>query len=169
MKENANSTRRSFLKSGLVLAAPLAAVGPPRVVADDGLKAHLARLEDEAAIGKLHQSWLRQINSGSSDALASMFTAAHGFAFGHAVRNIAADHAGEPDAIAVEPNGKGATGRFHCAIESEDAIPQDCTLARMAHAQGGGFVRRTCRGVLKVEYVKVSSSWTIARVEFASV
>lgn len=106
MKENANSTRRSFLKSGLVLAAPLAAVGPPRVVADDGLKAHLARLEDEAAIGKLHQSWLRQINSGSSDALASMFTAAHGFAFGHAVRNIAADHAGEPDAIAVEPTAR---------------------------------------------------------------
>jgi len=168
MKENANSTRRSFLKSGLVLA-PLTAVGPPRVLADDGLKARLARLEDEAAIGKLHQAWLRQINSGASDALLSMFTAAQGFAFGHTVRNIAADQAGEPDVIAVEPNGKSAAGRFHCAIEIEDAIPQDCTLARMAHAQGGGFVRRTWRGVLKVEYVKARGAWTIARVELVSV
>ena len=50
----------------------------------------------------------------------------------------------------------------------ENAIAQDCTLARMAHAQGGGFVRRTERRVLNAEYVKTSGVWAIAKVEFAN-
>jgi hypothetical protein len=54
-------------------------------------------------------------------------------------------------------------------VEIETTIAQDCTLARMAHAQGGGFVRRTERRVLIVEYVKAAGAWAIAKVEFASV
>jgi hypothetical protein len=85
------------------------------------------------------------------------------------VRSIAADHAGQPDAIKVAADGKSAAGRFPCAVEIETPIAQDCTLARMAHAQGGGFVRRTERRVLKVEYVKAGGAWAIAKVEFALV
>jgi hypothetical protein len=84
------------------------------------------------------------------------------------VRSIAADHAGEPDAIDLAADGKSAIGRFQCAVEIENAIAQDCTLARMAHAQGGGFVRRTERRTLKVEYVKADGAWAIAKVDFAS-
>ena len=82
------------------------------------------------------------------------------------MRGIAADHAGQPDAIEVAADGQSAAGRFHCAVEIETAIAQDCTLARMAHAQGGGFIRRTECRVLKVEYVKASGAWAIAKVEF---
>jgi hypothetical protein len=170
MTKDTTSTRRSFLKGGALLAAPLAAVGvPAAVMADDGLKARLAKLEDEAAIRELHQSWLRRINTGAGDAAASLFANPERAAFDPSVRSIAPDHAGQPDAIEAAADGKRAVGRFHCAIEIEHAIAQDCTLAQMAHAQGGGFVRRTERRVLNVEYAKASGAWAIAKVEFASV
>ena len=154
----ANSTRRSFLKSGALLAAPLV---PAAVMAGDDLHARLAKLENEAAIRELHQNWLRGVNTGAGDASALFANP------DRAVRGIAADHAGERDAIEVASNGRSATGRFHCTVEIESAIPQDSTLARMAHAQGGGFVRWNERRVLHVEYVKAAGAWAIAKAEFA--
>ena len=169
MIKDANSTRRSFLKGGALLAAPLAAVGLPAVVmADDELEARLTKLENEAAVRGLHQTWLRQVNTEAGEAAASLFTDPQAGAFDECVRGIAADHAGKPDAIEIAADGKSATGRFYCAVEIENAIAQDCTLARMAHAQGGGFVRRTERRVLNAEYVKTSGAWAIAKVEWAN-
>lgn len=180
-------TRRSFLKGGAVLAAPLAVALPAAVMADEGLKARLARLEDEAAIRELHQTWLRRINNNRADDTtrtgdatrtdhaaragnaAELFANSESAEFDRSVRGIAVDHAGQPDAIHIAEDGKSAAGRFHCAVEIETAIAKDCTLAQMAHAQGGGFVRRTERRVLKVEYVKTSGAWAIAKLEFALV
>jgi len=167
MSKDAASTRRSFLKGGALLAAPLAAVAAPAaIMADDELKARLARLESVAAIRELHQTWLRWVNSGTT-AATQLFADAKRAAFDEAVRGIAADHAGEPDAIEIAADGKSAAGRFPCAVEIETAIAQDCTLAQMAHEQGGGFVRRTERRVLQVQYVRASGAWAIAKVEFA--
>jgi hypothetical protein len=169
MIKDARSTRRSFLRGGALLAAPLAAVGLPAVViADDELKARLARLENEAAVEGLHRTWLRRVNTEARDDATSLFTDPEAGAFDASVRSIAADHAGKPDAIEVAADGKSATGCFYCAVEIESAIAQDCTLARMAHAQGGGFVRRTERRVLNAEYVKTSGAWAIAKVEWAT-
>ena len=162
------STRRLFLKRGALLAAPLAAAVPAAAMVDDGLKARLARLENEAAIRELHQMWLRVVNAGEGDAATPLFADAQdGVTSDQIVRNIAADHAGEPDAIEIAAEGNSAAGRFHCAVEIENAIAQDSTLAQMAHAQGGGFVRRTERRVLKVEYMKAGGAWAIAKVELA--
>jgi len=167
MNADNTSTRRSFLKSGALLAAPLAAVAAPAVIAaDDELKARLARLEDEAAIRDLHQSWLRRVNSGAAGA-ATPFADSKNVALDGSVRSIAADHSAEPDAIEIAADGQSAVGRFPCAVEIERTIPQDCTLAQMAHAQGGGFVRQTERRVLKVEYSKASGAWAIVKAEFA--
>ena len=174
-KDDTTSTRRSFLKRGALLAAPLAAVAAPAaIMADDELKARLARLENEAAIRELHQAWLRRINTRKTDhrsarrcARCSRIAKAP-----HSTNPCAASRRftpGEPDTIEVAADGKSAAGRFHCAVEIETTIAQDCTLAQMAHAQGSGFVRRTERRVLKVEYVKASGAWAIAKVEFASV
>lgn len=164
------STRRLFLKRGALLAAPLAAAVPAAVMADDGLKARLARLENEAAIRELHQTWLRVFNAGEGDAATPLFADAQdGVASDPIVRNIAADHTGEPDAIEIDAEGNSAAGRFHCAVEIENAIAQDSTLAQMAHAQGGGFVRRTEGRVLKVEYMKAGGAWAIAKVALAPV
>ena len=169
MTTSTTSTRRSFLKRGALLAAPLAAAAPAAVMTDNGVKARLARLEDEAAIREVHQTWLRRINVGAGYAVTPLFADPDSAAFDQAVRSIAADHAGQPDAIEVAADGKSAAGRFQCAVEIETTIAQDCTLARMAHAQGGGFVRRTERRVLNVEYVKTSGAWAIAKAEFAPV
>ena len=172
MSKDTASTRRSFLKRGALLAAPLAAVAAPAaILADDELKARLAKLENEAAIRELHQAWLRRINTRRRTERAMLPRRCslnrERAAFDQSVRSIAADHAGKPDAIEVAADGKRAAGRFHCAVEIETAIAQDCTLAQMAHAQGSGFVRRTERRVLKVEYVKASGAWAIAKAELA--
>jgi len=163
MTKDTTSTRRSFLKGGALLAVPLATAAPAAVLAEDELKARLARLEDQAAIRELHQSWLRRVNAGAGDAVAPLS------ALDHAACSIAADHAGEPDAIEIAPDGKSAVGRFQHLVETETRILPDCTLARMAHAQGGGFVRQVERRMLKVEYVKACGGWVIARVESALV
>ena len=170
MSKRTTSSRRSFLKSGALLAVPLAAAAPAAVLADDGLKARLARLEDEAAIRQLHQSWLRQFNtSGAVEPAAAtpLLPGRDKSALGQVVRRIAADHAAAPDAIQVASDGASAIGRFHCAVEIETPLAQDCTLAQMAREQGSAFVRRTENRVLMVNYVKASVAWSIAKAELA--
>lgn len=168
MSTKHTSTRRSFLKRGAMLAVPLATAAPAAVLADDGLKTRLARLEDGAAIRELHQNWLRRINTEAAEA-AALFADPNRAAFDESVRSIKADHTGEPDTIEVAKDGKHATGRFSCAVEIETPIAQDCTLAQMAHEQGSGFVPRAERRVLKVDYVKTSGVWAMSKAEFAPV
>lgn len=147
-------TRRSFLKVGAVLAAPLAPA-----LAGDGAKERLAQFEDERALRDLHQTWLRSVNAGQAGEkeLASLHDAA-----GEKVRSIVAQPAGPPDDIKID--GNSATGRFHCMIELERPITKNCTLAQMAHLQGDGFVRRTESRVLTVDYAKADGIWSIAKL-----
>jgi hypothetical protein len=166
MTNDTTSTRRSFLKGTAALAAPLAVALPAVLVADDGLKARLARLEDEAAVRELHQTWMRRINTDGGEAARPLFADPEGSSYNQALGRIAPDHTGQPDTIEIAADGKSAAGWFHCTVEIETTIAQDCTLARMAHAQGGGFVRRTERRVLEVEYRKASGVWAIAKARF---
>jgi hypothetical protein len=85
------------------------------------------------------------------------------------LRRIAPDHAAEPDAVEITPDGASASGRFHCVVEIETPIAPDSTLAQMAHAQGSGFLRRTERRLLRVTYAKSSGAWSIASAELAPV
>ena len=154
MSKSKTSTRRSFLRGGALLAAPIAAVSVPAVaLADDELKTRIKRLEDEAAIRELHRSWLRQVNAGERDGLVE-----------EAVRRIMVDHAGASDKIELAADGRSAVGYFDCAVEVEIPLAAECTLARMAHAQGHGTVRQTERRVLRVDYANISGTWKIASV-----
>ena len=161
------STRRSFVKAGALLAAPLAAAAPALAMADDGRRTRLARLEDEAAMRDLHQAWLRRVNTGEDTA--GLFADPRRAAFDPAVRGVAADHAGEPDTIELAKDGLSAAGRFACIVETEADLGEDCTLAQMAHAQGGGFIHQTERRLLKVDYVKTARGWAIAKLALAAV
>jgi hypothetical protein len=180
VKKQPDSTRRWFLKNGALLAAPLAAAAAPAaIMADDELRMRLARLEDEAAIRELHQSWLRQFNGGAAEvgaantevanATTRLFADSQSIAFGQSVHTIVPDHTAEPDAIKIAADGKTATARFHCAVELETAIAQDSTLAQMARAQGNGFIRSTEPRVLQIAYVRASGQWSIAKAELAPV
>ena len=162
MTTAAVSTRRSFLKGGAIAAAPLAVAVPAAAMAEAARRTRLARLEDETAIRALHQAWLRRINTGAHDEAAQLFADPKRARFDQDVRAIAADHQGAADAIEVAEGGARATGRFPSSVELETAIPLDSTLAQMAHAQGGGMVRRTERRLLKAEYVKAGGAWAIA-------
>lgn len=154
MTEANNSTRRSFLKGGALLAAPIAAASVSAVaLADDGLKARLQRLQNEAAIRELHQSWLRQVNAARGDGLLD-----------EAVRRITADHAGAPDKIEIAADGRSAIGYFDHAVELEAPLAEDCTLAQMARAQGTGTTCRSERRMLRVGYTKTGETWQIGRV-----
>jgi hypothetical protein len=162
MSRNEMSNRRSFLKAGAVLSAPFAAA-PMVAFAGDETKARLVRLEDENAIRTLHQTWLRSINAGTADKkdLAQSMG-------GDKIRSIVSDQMGPPDDIKLAANGTAATGRFHCTVEIETPIAKNCTLARMAHLQGGGFLRRNESRVLAVSYAKSGNAWSIAQVGFAA-
>ena len=166
MSGERSSTRRAFVKGGAILAAPLAAAAPALAMADEGRRTRLTRREDEAAIRDLHQAWLRRVNTGED--AASLFADPRRAAFDQAVRGVAVDHAGAPDAVELAANGLSATGRFQCVVETEADLGEDCTLAQMAHAQGGGFVRQTERRVLTADYVKTDRGWAIAEVGFAA-
>jgi hypothetical protein len=168
MRTPTNTTRRSLLKGGALLAVPLAAAVPTAVITDGEVKARLAKLEDQAAIRDLHQTWLRRILTGAGDPATAPGASPEGLAFHRTVRGIAADHSGQPDAIEIAADRQSAVGRFPCTFEIETTIAKDCTLAQMAHAQGGGFVRGSERRMLLVEYVKASGAWVIAKIEFAS-
>lgn len=154
MKKESNSTRRSFLKGGALLAAPIAAASVSAVaLADDGLKARLQRLQNETAIRELHRSWLRQVNVAGGDALLD-----------EAVHRITADHAGAPDKIDIAADGRSAVGYFDHSVELEAPLADECTLAQMARAQGTGSTRRSERRLLRIDYTKAGESWQIARV-----
>jgi len=165
-----NATRRSFLKNGALLAVPLAAAAAPAaIVADDSLKSRLARLEDEAAIRNLHASWLRQFNAADASAAAPLLANSKSAAPGEIVGRIAPDHSAAPGVIDIAPDGRSASGRFHCLVDIETPIARDSTLAQMAHAQGSGSVRRTERRILRAAYAKSSGAWSITSAELAVV
>lgn len=160
MTEAKAATRRSFLKAGVLIAAPLAATVPTSVLAADRDTADPS-LADEAALRRLHQDWLRGINSGA--------VAPGNSGLGADVRSIIGDPLGEPDVIRVAAGRKRATGRFACTVETVTELPLDSTFAQMAHAQGGGGARTSRQGVLTFDYRKSGDEWAINRVVFEHV
>lgn len=158
------SSRRSFLKGGAIIAAPLAVAMPAAAIAADGRAERLRRLEDEAAIRALHQDWLRRVNArGPADALFVDASAAR--CLDDAVCAIAPDHAAEAERIDIAEDGKRATGRFTCLIETETRLLPENTFAQMALAQGGGVTRTSERREVRADYVKLGQSWAIAKIE----
>ena len=149
------STRRTLLKGGALLAAPVAVPAAAAVASSAG--PFSAPRDDEAAIRRLHQDWLRRINRGDAEVTGA-----------ETIHALTPDHRGEPDRIGVAADGRRATGRFHCTVELGTELPRNSTLGQMAHAQGTGHVRRTEQRVLDVDYAKGERGWTIARIELRS-
>lgn len=165
---SADATRRRFLcKAGAALSVPLAAAaGAPTAAATDdsaALRARLALLEDANAIRALQHAYAQRVNAGGGPALDKLFVGdvpTRGF------RTFCPDPHGGDDSIDIDPGAATATAREHCVVEIETAIEPSCPLVEMARAQGGGVLRRSERGVLESEYVKLDGVWKIGRVEF---
>jgi hypothetical protein len=148
------TTRRSFLKSGALVAAPLAVVAAPAAaLADDGSRARLARLEDEREIGALHRDTLRQINRGERK-LASGLTAL-------------ADDSAHELRIAFADGGHRATCRRVCTASFRTEFTGHSTLEQMHRLQGQGLHRHDESRVLVGEYVKGKDGWAIESLQLA--
>ena len=139
--------RRSFLKTGALAAAPLAAIAPAAALADDGSRAKLARLEDARAIEGLHRALLRQP-----------------LALGDEVRAVRQDHEAT---IEIAEDGRTATSRCQCCVERDTAFTGESTVERMARFQGHGSHRHAEERTLVADYVKGKDGWSIDRVRLA--
>ena len=140
MKTTVNSARRGFLrKAGAAIAAPLAvgaASASARAPGDRDAQARLAQLEDVNAIRELTRSYVRHVNAG-----------AHG----------------EAAALFAQP--AHADARFALTTLATPIEPVT-PLVEMARAQGGGFLKRSERGLLEGVYVKRDGCWKIGRLAF---
>jgi hypothetical protein len=155
MEKTATATdRRSFLKSGAIVAAPLAVMAPAAAfAADDGSKARLARLEDEKAIHTLHRDLVREVNGGEHK-LAEGLTA------------LAVDPADELQ-IAFAEDGRSARCRRACTASFRTEFTGHSTLEQMHRLQGQGQHSHEESRELVVEYEKGKHGWAIARARLA--
>jgi hypothetical protein len=162
--DKTTTSRRSFLKTGAVVAAPLAAAAPVAALADDGSRARLARLEDERAIEALQRKFVRYLNGQGE---CGEFVAPAGAVdLGEGLRGIAEDRAHEPS-LELAADGRSATARCACKVERETEFAGDTTLERMARFQGQGSYRSVEERVLATEFVKGGDGWRIAKASLA--
>jgi hypothetical protein len=148
----AATDRRSFLKSGAIVAAPLAMAAPAVALADDGSKARLARLEDEKAIAGLHREAVRQVNRGERQL--------------GAVTALTDDPAQELQ-IAFADNGGRATCRRACKAGFRTEFTGHSTIEQMHRLQGQGLHEHEEARVLVAEYRKGKDGWAIESLRLA--
>src|SRR5690606_22286853 len=101
MDKLSTTNRRSFLKSGALIATPLAVVGVPAAAfADDGSRARLARLEDQRSVEALHRQFMRHLN-GAADC-SEFVASSDAIDLGEGLRAISEDLAQEPELVLAE-------------------------------------------------------------------
>lgn len=142
-----STSRRSFLKTGALAAAPLAIAVPASSQASDQSAARLARLEDERAIEALHRAWLRGADTG---------------ALAPGLRAIASDDTRD-GSLEFADDGQRASLRRPVMLEVESEFTGHSTVEQMARFQGQGFHRHARPAVLASEYVKDKHGWRLAR------
>ncbi len=159
--------RRSFLKTGALVTAPLAAVAvPAAALADDGSRAKLARLEDERAIEAVRRAVLRRINGDGPNECGEFLAAADAIELDEGLCSIAEDPV-EEATLALSEDGARASCRQACRVELETAFTGETTLERMARFQGQGSHRHSEGRVLVTEYVKQAGEWKLAQLRLA--
>jgi hypothetical protein len=167
MSKDMITSRRRFLKSGAIVAAPLALVATPAVaaLADDGGRARLLRIEEERSIESLNRSFLRRFNAGGHTG--EFFADGRKPKLPCGVTAIKLDSAAEPRHFALSEDGSRASARFACTAEFEHALEGEGTFFQMARLQGNGPVRLSEARTLVAKYVKNRDGWVIERIELA--
>ena len=158
------TSRRSFLKTGVIVAAPLAVAAPGAAFADDGSRSKLARLEDERNVEALHRKFLRHLN-GAADC-GEFIASSAAVDVGEGLRAISEDMTHETELVLAE-DGLTANARCRCRVEREIEFTGDTTVERMARFQGQGSHRHEEQRVLATEFVKDKTGWRIASARLA--
>ena len=163
MSGTPKTDRRSFLKTGSLVAAPLAMAAPATALADDGSRAKLARLEDVRAIEALQRRFLRHLN-GAGDC-GEFIASSEAVQIGEGMRAIAED-LGHGTELTLSADGLSASARCACRVEWEVEFTGDTTLEQMARFEGRGSPRLAEDAVLEMEFGKGKQGWTITRARF---
>jgi hypothetical protein len=157
--------RRSFLKTGALVATPVVAMAAPAAaLAGDGSAERLAQLEDERAIERLQRAFLRRFN-GAPDADCGAFLArSDAVKLDPSVRAIV-EHPRHEPVVAFSEDGRTATLSCPCKVELEQAFDGNSTIERMARFQGQGRHRHSEECTLKSEFARSSDrDWSITRL-----
>jgi hypothetical protein len=150
--DKASTDRRSFLKTGAIVAAPLAMAAPAAALADDGSRARLARFEDEKALAGLHREVVRQVNRGERSL--------------SGVTALADDPADELQ-VAFADGGLRAICRRDCTATFRTEFTGHSTIEQMHRLQGQGLHSREESRVLITEYRKGKDGWAIESLRLA--
>lgn len=168
MSKVTHTTRRSFLKSGAMVAAPIAAVAAPAVAfADDGARARLARLEDQQAIDLLNRDFFRRFNAGGKERAAELFAGGGRPNVPTGVARLTPDLQDFPEEPELSEDGMRATCRYACSAEVEHRLEGNETVVQMARLQGNPAARTTEARTLHTQYVKLESGWAIESAHLA--
>ena len=167
MSKMTDTTRRCFLKSGAIVAAPLAAVAAPAVAkaAGDGSAARLARLEDERAIEALNRDFLRRFNREGLERTAELFADGKAPGITGEMNRLSLDPAAEPELFELSKDGSTAHMRQVCLVESDHPLEGEETLVQMARLQGNSASRARSGKTLVANYRKQGERWTITKLE----
>ena len=165
MNKHSGTDRRSFLKSGALLATPVALAAPMAAVADDGSRARLARLEDERAIEALHRAFVRRVSAQGPASAGEYLAHEKACKIDTRVCGIAEDSASDL-ALEIGEDGLSATTRQLCRVELETEFRGNTTLEQMARLQGQGSHRHSEMRVLQTDYIKGKNGWAIETVRF---
>jgi hypothetical protein len=166
--ESSATRRRFFGQAGAALSAPLAAgigVTGTASAAEHELSARVARLEQAEAIRDLARRLARYLNAGDSR-LAGLFVDPRSVTALDGIRSLAATELGDGERLEIADDGQSARAAFIVAVETQRALEGHSTLIEMARAQGDGFVCRSERRVLALDYARLADGWRIRALEF---
>lgn len=166
MSNSTNTSRRAFLKSGALVAAPVAAVAvPAAALADDGSKAALAKLQDERAIEALSHEFLRQFNCYGCKGTAQLFANGKAPDLAENISQLAMEPGAKPKSLAIADDGASATARYDCTVQMEEALSGEDTIIQMARLQGNAAKVHSAAKTLAARYVRRAEGWAIATLE----
>jgi len=167
MEDKSMTSRRSFLKSGAMVAAPVALVATPAVAAgvgDEELRMRLARMVDSRAIEALNRRFVSQFNAADERGLAALFADGRAPELGRGIARLVLEDAAEPEGIELSADGSRARATYVCRAEVEHILEGHDTLMQMARLQGNCAHRTSEPGELRIDYVRRQGGWTIERV-----
>lgn len=156
------SSRRGFLKTGAILAVPIAAIAAPAAaLANDGSDANLARLEDERALRELQRGVLRETRQAGRSKVARIIGAADD--------NVAAIHPDPDEVSALEfsEDGNSATARHICRVEIAQDFTGSSSIEQMAQIQGNVLAARAENRKLETFFARHADGWLVRDVKLA--
>lgn len=156
--------RRSFLKSGAVVAAPLAIIAPAAVMADDGSRAKLARLEDERAIAALTRDFLRQFTGDAAAQCRALLADNCAISLTPGVQRISAITAIE-DVLLLDDSGTSASASLSCTAHEAHLFEGDTTIERILRWQGDGIHHTQQERALDLAFSKGRGGWKIVQLQ----